>query len=434
MSVGAQEVSGPVDSPQSQPQAPKTELQRADKALITSGQPVSAEAEQAKAAFQQKFDEYKQAIREIEKRQVEFQSADAATRQKLNTEMAAQVAHAQSLVNAMVDAAATAYRAAPNGDPQVTDLLASVARYYTIGQQIGPPAQSKSGDPRDVYIPIDGGDQYERALPIIKLLVEKGCDKKELLAWGFLSAFMTNDYDLAAEYRKKAEEQGGLESIADAGAKGATPETQSGLAQNVAELIASKTETLDEYRDLWAKEQTTRDAEAKADDLPRVKLTTTKGTITLELFENEAPETVANFLTLVKQGYYDGSPFHRVLPGFMAQGGAKDDEGGGGPGYRVRCECYRPDYRRHFRGTLSMANTGQRDTGSSQFFLTFVQTPHLNGRHTAFGRVVEGMEVLGDLQHRSTMHEKTSPKADKILKAEVIRDRGHAYKFERLPG
>ena len=202
--------------------------------------------------------------------------------------------------------------------------------------------------------------------------------------------------------------------------------------QGVLHQISASMSALDEYRELWKKESEIRVAEATADDLPRVKLTTTKGEIVLELFENEAPQTVANFVTLVKQGFYNGSPFHRVLPKFMAQGGAKDEEGQGGPGYTIRCECYQPDYRRHFRGTLSMAHAG-RDTGNSQFFLTFVPTAHLNGRHTAFGRVIEGMEVLADLQRRSPMHGNTQPKADKIIKAEVIRDRGHEYKFEKLP-
>jgi cyclophilin family peptidyl-prolyl cis-trans isomerase len=190
---------------------------------------------------------------------------------------------------------------------------------------------------------------------------------------------------------------------------------------------------IDEYRGHWAKESAIRAAEATADNLPRVKLTTTKGEITLELFENEAPETVANFLTLVKDGFYNDTPFHRVLPAFMAQGGAKTDEGSGGPDYTIKCECYRPDYRRHFRGSLSMAHRG-RDTGSSQFFLNFVPTPKLNGLHTVFGRVIEGMEVLSDLQRRSPQHEQHPPKPDRIVKAEVLRDRGHDYKFERLAG
>jgi len=388
-------------------------------------------AENAKAAFQAKFDEYKAAIREIEKSQAEFQSADAAQRNKLNETVTAQVAHAQSLVNAMVEAAQAAYRAAPNTDPQVTELLVGVAQYYTIGRQTGP-AQPSAHNPQDKFYPIDGGDQYERALPIVKLLLEGGADNKELYVYGFLCAYMTNDFDLAKTYLAKVKETNALQSIADTSSKDDNADRQAGLMKTVMHTMSVCVAKLDEYRDLWAKESAIRAAEAKADNLPRVKLTTTKGEITLELFENEAPQTVANFLTLVKDGFYTGSPFHRVLPEFMAQGGAKTDDGNGGPGYTIRCECYRPDYRRHFRGTLSMAHRG-RDTGSSQFFLTFVPTPHLNGMHTAFGRVVEGIEVLGDLQRRSPEHQQNAPKADRILKAEVIRDPGHEYKFEKLP-
>jgi cyclophilin family peptidyl-prolyl cis-trans isomerase len=386
--------------------------------------------DQAKATFSAKFTEYKAAIQDIEKLQAEFQSADSAKRQKLNADLSAQVSHAQSLVNAMVEAAEAAYRAAPNADPDVANLLVSVAKYYTIGRQIGPGVPSRR-NPEDVYYPIDGGDQYERALPIIKLLIENKASDKELYVYGFLCAFMTNDYDLARTYLTQVKETNALQSIADVANRGDKIEPQAGLMKNVMHLVSVCFDKLDEYKELWAKESAIRAAEAKANDLPRVKLTTTKGVITVELFENEAPQTVANFLTLVKQGFYDGSPFHRVLPEFMAQGGAKTEDGTGGPGYTIRCECYRPDYRRHFRGTLSMAHAG-RDTGNSQFFLTFVPTPHLNGMHTAFGRVIDGMEVLGDLQRRSPEHQVNAPKADKIIKAEVIRDRGHEYKFEKL--
>src|SRR4029079_8655388 len=141
---------------------------------------------------------------------------------------------------------------------------------------------------------------------------------------------------------------------------------------------------------LSKQEQQTREAEAKADDLPRVKLQTNKGDITIELFENEAPNTVANFISLVEKGFYDGVPFHRVLPNFMAQGGDPKGTGQGGPGYRIKDEFGNKGARAHFRGSLSMANTGQPNTNGSQFFLTFKPTPHLNGRHTVFGRVIEG--------------------------------------------
>jgi cyclophilin family peptidyl-prolyl cis-trans isomerase len=390
----------------------------------------SPEAQQAKATFTAKFEEYKAAIRDIEKMQADYQTAEPAARKKLNEEITGHIAHTQSLVNAMVEAAEAAYRAAPNTDPQITEVLTAVAKHYVIGRQIGAGEPSHS-DPGDIFYPTDGGDQYELGLPIVKLLIDGGDPNNELYVWGFLSAFMTNDYDLAETYLNKAKETGAIDAIDMAASHNDHSDPQAGLSKNLDQLLRSCVGNFDEYRILWKKEAEIRAAEAKADDLPRVKLTTTKGEIVLELFENEAPETVANFLTLVKQGFYDGSPFHRVLPMFMAQGGAKTDEGAGGPGYTIKCECYRPDYRRHFRGTLSMAHAG-RDTGNSQFFLTFVPTAHLNGRHTAFGRVIEGMEVLGDLQHRSSMHETNPPKADKIIKAEVVRDRGHEYKFEKL--
>ncbi len=175
------------------------------------------------------------------------------------------------------------------------------------------------------------------------------------------------------------------------------------------------------YKESWAKEKAIRDAEAKADDLPRVLLKTNKGDIVIELFENQAPNAVANFISLVKKGFYNGLSFHRVLAGFMAQGGDPKGDGTGGPGYTIACECYRPDHRLHFRGTLSMAHAG-RDTGGSQFFLTFVPTPHLDGKHTAFGRVVEGMDVLAKLQRRDP-GDPEAPRPDKIVEAKVLRKR-----------
>jgi cyclophilin family peptidyl-prolyl cis-trans isomerase len=195
---------------------------------------------------------------------------------------------------------------------------------------------------------------------------------------------------------------------------------------------------LRQYRVWWSAESKLRAAEAKADDLPRVKFTTTKGEISLELFENEAPQTVANFLTLVKQGHYDGSPFHRVIAKFMAQGGAKNDDGSGRLGYSIRGEASKPNYRRHFRGSLSMGLLpGNPDSGGAQFFLTVVPTPHLDGEHTVFGRVIEGIEVVADLTRREPtgdpQQDAALPEPDRILKAEVLRDRGHDYSFDKLP-
>jgi cyclophilin family peptidyl-prolyl cis-trans isomerase len=371
------------------------------------------DATQAKAAFTQKFDEYKAAVRDIEQLRIKYQTADAATREKINAELSGHLAHAQSLVNAVVEAALAAYRVAPNADLQITELLTAIARYDTIGR---PVEGAKDA--------VDGGDQYEQALPIIKALVDGGNADRNVLLWGFIAGFATGDYDLAEKYLQQAQQAKPVEE------QGADRDP---THVNMIELVTKLAPALDHYRKLWEKEAAIRAAEAKADDLPRVKLTTNKGEITLELFENEAQQTVANFLSLVKQGFYDGSPFHRVLPGFMAQGGAKTDDGQGGPGYTIRSECSLPNYRHHFRGSLSMAHLPDLpDSGSSQFFLTFVPTPHLDGEHTAFGRVIEGMEVLGDIQHRNPQVP-NQPTPDRILKAEVLRDRGHEYKFEKLP-
>ncbi|MCC7087429.1 MAG: peptidylprolyl isomerase [Pirellulales bacterium] len=195
------------------------------------------------------------------------------------------------------------------------------------------------------------------------------------------------------------------------------------------------------YRPLWNREQQLRAAEAKADDLPRVKLHTSQGDMVVELFENEAPNTVANFISLVESGFYDGTKFHRVLPGFVAQGGdprtkdtaAAAQRADDGPGYSIECECTKPEHRVHFRGTLSMAHKGL-NTGGSQFFITFVPTGNLDGQHTVFGRVIDGIDVLAKLQRVDPEKPKPGMTPDAIIKAEVLRKRNHAYEPKKLGG
>jgi cyclophilin family peptidyl-prolyl cis-trans isomerase len=377
-------------------------------------------AAEAQAKFVQRFNEYKTQLRKIEGLRTDFQAADPTARAKINQQLSSEIADAQKLVDEMVAAAMDAYRAAPNSDPQVTNLLLAVAKHDAVGD--AGDAKSEHGKA------INGGDQYEAALPIIQTLIDGGAKEPQLPIWGFVSAFAANDYDLAEKYWRLADESGAL---ADRGS--VTDKAEQDLI-GYAMQYASQ---IDKYRDLWAAEQSIRAAEAKADDLPRVKLSTTKGDIVLELFENEAPRSVANFIALVKSGFYDGLPFHRVIHAFMAQGGDPKGDGTGGPGYTIRDECNQPNYRHHFRGTLSMAHTAAPDSGGSQFFLTFIPTGHLDGKHTAFGRVISGMDVLGDLAKREPngdpQHDAGLPPPDKILKAEVLRDRGHAYTFEKLP-
>ena len=181
-------------------------------------------------------------------------------------------------------------------------------------------------------------------------------------------------------------------------------------------------------------EMARRKAEAQADDLPRVKLATSAGDVIVELFENEAPNTVANFIALIEKGFYDGTPFHRVIGGFMAQGGDPTGTGSGGPGHAIACECSAPGARKHFLGTLSMAHAG-KDTGGSQFFLTFRPTEHLDGKHTVFGRVIEGFDVLPKLTRTQDEQGRSVPgvNPDRIVKAEVVRKRNHPYEPKTLP-
>jgi cyclophilin family peptidyl-prolyl cis-trans isomerase len=177
-----------------------------------------------------------------------------------------------------------------------------------------------------------------------------------------------------------------------------------------------------------------RQAEAAADDLPRVKLTTSAGDMVVELFENEAPNAVANFIALVEKGFYDGTPFHRVIGGFMAQGGDPTGTGTGGPGHAIACECDKPGARQHFLGSLSMAHAG-KNTGGSQFFLTFRPTEHLDGKHTVFGRVIEGLDVLPRIRRTQDDEGRSvaGVEPDRITKAVMVRKRNHPYEPVTLP-
>lgn len=124
----------------------------------------------------------------------------------------------------------------------------------------------------------------------------------------------------------------------------------------------------------------------------KIKFTTNKGVFVAEMFEDKAPLTTKNFIELVEKGFYDGIIFHRVIDGFMIQGGDPTGTGMGGPGYKIKDE-FGEGLKHDDEGILSMANAGP-NTGGSQFFITLAHTPWLNGHHAIFGKVVEGMDVV----------------------------------------
>ncbi len=247
-------------------------------------------------------------------------------------------------------------------------------------------------------------DDFERAFRIGKLLMDNGYDDWNVLQATGIAAAMTNHLQEARKYLQQANQKKPLSSIGR-------------------EVLAE----IPEQEAAWSEERQIRDSEKKADDLPRVRLSTSQGDIVVEMFENESPETVGNFIQLVEKGFYDGLDFHRVIPHRVAQGGCPNGDGTGDPGYSIRCESLDGDYRRHFRGSISMASRPEPHTGGSQFFFCMAPLSDLDGQYTVFGRIIDGMDVLAKLQRRDGKTEMLLP-ADRILKATVERKRDHEYR------
>lgn len=374
--VQAKKPAGDAAKPDAAAEKPKAK----PKTPAEASAPAEVETSTAET-FDAKFAEWKEVLKQLRKLKADFMIAEPNEVAGIQSQWDQLIAQGQAMIPELRETGKQAYLAAPNKNSELTDFLIKMVA-------------------DDVE-----RDDCEAALELSGMLLDNGCDKKELYEPLGMAAFGTNDFDKAEEHLKKAKDE-------------------NAIGDRAKDLI----DELGDYKEDWKKEREIRQKEAEANDLPRVRLTTTKGDIVVELFENEAPDTVGNFVSLVERGFYNGLSFHRVLAGFMAQAGCPNGDGSGGPGYKIYCECHKPDYRRHFRGTLSMAKTQQRDTGGSQFFLTFLPTPHLNGQHTAFGRVIEGMEVLSKLQRIDPNAGGPKPEPDKIVEAKVIRKREHEYK------
>ena len=147
-------------------------------------------------------------------------------------------------------------------------------------------------------------------------------------------------------------------------------------------------------------------------------ITTNKGSFTVEFYPDEAPKTVNNFICLAKAGYYDNSPFHRIIAGFVIQGGDRTGTGRGGPGYRLEDEKFKRNYE---IGSLAMANAGP-NTNGSQFFITVKATPWLDGRHSVFGEVIKGQSVVDAIAN--TARDARDRPLKPVMLNEVIVSRG----------
>ncbi len=153
------------------------------------------------------------------------------------------------------------------------------------------------------------------------------------------------------------------------------------------------------------------------------------GMIRAELYPEVAPNTVRNFISLVQKGFYDGTIFHRVIPGFMIQGGDPDGTGMGGPGYEIRGEFTANGFRNdlaHTRGVLSMARTQAPDSAGSQFFIMHQDSPHLDGQYASFGMVIEGMEVVDAIANtKRDWHDR--PRETQRMKTVTVDTQGVDY-------
>ena len=162
---------------------------------------------------------------------------------------------------------------------------------------------------------------------------------------------------------------------------------------------------------------------------PIVTFETTAGTMKAELYPEIAPNTVNNFIHLVQSGFYDGTIFHRVIPGFMIQGGDPNGNGMGGPGYSIRGEFTQngfPNALRHTRGVLSMARTMMPNSAGSQFFVMGADAPHLDGQYAAFGKVIEGMETA-DAIVSSKRDRMDKPLTDQVMTKVTVETFGETY-------
>ncbi len=341
----------------------------------------AATATGAKQSFAKAQQELKRLIGELAALQAEYQQP-GANKQQIEARFNAARDEARAAAASLETSAMALVRAEPDNEAAIQVV-------------------------RDVIQGAMASDDPQRVLAVAETLRDGGAADAPILLAGATAAMTMSKLEEATEF------------VRAAAAAGVNP----GKIESLEQAIASE-------RPKVEAEMAKRAAEAEADDLPRVKIETTKGEIVVELFENEAANTVANFISLVEQHFYDGTPFHRVIPQFMAQGGDPTGTGTGGPGYAIACECETPAARKHFLGSLSMAHAG-KNTGGSQFFLTFRPTEHLDGRHTVFGRVIEGFSVLPKLQR--TEGEQAGGEPDKILKAEVLRKRDHDYVPDKLP-
>jgi cyclophilin family peptidyl-prolyl cis-trans isomerase len=373
----------------------------------SGGQRQSAESRRFDATFAR----WKDTLGQLFELDLRYRAGPRSDQATIKEEFDRLLADAEKLEQELIESAITAYVKAP---PENRDLVQFIL--FVVQSHMGL-------------------ERYEDALRLTQLLIDNQVRLPMLSQIAGVAAFHVGDFDLADRHLRAWKQYR------------ATPESSVGKPrgekrrEGTSDVADQYLALLPYYRDAWAKEQAIRSAEQAANDLPRCVLRTNKGEIELELFENEAPNTVANFISLVESGFYNGLTFYKVRRGEAAEAGCPNGDGTGGPGYAIRCECYAPNHRLHFRGSVAMAIDAP-NTGGSRFCIMFKPMREMDGRRTVFGRVVRGLDVLAKLQPRiprSPMEVAINPhanvyipRADTIVEAKVLRKRPHAYVPEVL--
>jgi|GEM_PF-202384 len=278
-------------------------------------------------------------------------------------------------------------------------------------QSSGNDKEQKSRFIYDLFFQNSEYDRYENNWELAQYLIDIGFEDKKQDIYAVLgrNALVLNDYANARKFYEKAV------------SLRVFPEKE----QKVGVVLPDATAK-------WPIEQEARRKDAEKGDLPRVVFETTKGRFVIELFEDEAPKTVGNFIHLVEKGFYNELLFHRVEQHLVVQTGCPNGDGTGGPGYSIQGENGLPNSRNHFRGSLGMALAGdQADSGGSQFYICLSPLNFLDGRFTVFGRVIEGMDTVEHL-NRVNLSEKSEENErklvpDRVLNAKVLRKRSHDY-------
>lgn len=293
------------------------------------------------------------------------------------------------LKSQMNAAALESFRAAPNEDMAATQLV-----FGSIKEKLDGSAVRALFDPQG-------------ALDIARLMMDNGLDAPQIAYLAFRACYAVHDFEQAKAL---------LTGIEETGFK----------------LSPVIRQQLEATSDRWDREQSLRRLEEAADDLPRVLFETSEGNFVVELFENEAPKTVGNFISLVEKKFYDDLTFHLVKPGQLAQTGCPIGDGSGDAGYKIPDETDAPEIRHHFAGTISMASKGE-DNAGSQFFISHQPNANLDGKFTVFGVVIEGLENVYRLKKvDKTSFSNSANEPSKIIRATVVRKRDHEYSPTRI--